>query len=73
MDTRAPQCGHKGPAGVNIRCCQEPVRAGYIKANMSLENITVETPQVLELFKTHHKGSLFAEGGCVVVSHYTML
>ena len=28
---------------------------------------------VLELFKTHHKGSLFAEAGCVVVSHYTLL
>ena len=27
---------------------------------------------VLELCKTHHKGSLFAEGGCVIVSHYTI-
>ena len=28
---------------------------------------------VLECFKTHYKGSLFAEKGCVVVSHYTLL
>ena len=39
----------------------------------TLNKTCIKHETVLEPVKTHHKGSLFAEGGCVIVSHNTML
>ena len=53
--------------------CDPPPTPPCFQEHPTMNKTCIKQETVLELFKTHHKGSLFAEGGCVLVSHYTML
>ena len=53
------------------RCLFKP--AGLLSRTSHHEQDLHQTRNCFRAFKTHHKGSLFAERGCVIVSHYAML